>query len=261
MNILVTGATGFIGSHLTERLCTEGHNITCFVRETSNIQWIQSLPVLYKYDLEELSQYDVIYHLAGTLGQKGLPLSVYEEPHIEMTKQIISNMNAHTRLVYMSSAWVTRPKKPYELTKLKGERLLRTGDVIVRPGFIYGPRDLHHLPLYQWIKKLGRLFPIIGNGKNKVCPTYIEDVVDTLIRASKLWDIIPVAGKPITMNEFVFAIANAIGAPRPLVHLPFGPKADFFKTERVFPTAKAGATSLREGLSTTVGWYRQNNLL
>jgi len=261
MKVLLTGATGFIGSHLTERLCMVGHDVTCFIRPTSDLQWIRHLPVSYRHDLADLCQYDVIYHLAGALGRKGLPISAYIEPHINMTRRIINSMNKHTKFVYMSSAWVSCPKKSYEFTKLAGEQLLNGTHTIVRPGFVYGPGDFHHLPVFQWIEKLGRFFPIVGNGKNKVCPTYIDDVINILIKATGKEGIIPIAGEPITMNEFIWAVADAVGVPRPFIHIPIGPKKDFFATERIFPSTKKDTIPLNEGLSTTTDWYKQNNLL
>lgn len=264
MNILITGANGFIGSHLTERLVVEGHKVTCFVRSTSNLRWIEHLSISYRYDLAELDQYDVIYHIAGRLGQKKLPLDVYRGVHVLIPAKILSGMNEHQKFVYMSSAWSYSPKHPYEHTKLEGEEIIRSSNVpytIVRPGFVIGPRDLHHLPLYQWIEKLGRLFPIVGNGKNEVCPTYVEDVVNILVRATELGGIIPIAGKPITMQRFVHTIADALSVGRPLICVPFGPKHDFFATERVFPTITNNTVPLKLALKKTVEWYKQNGLL
>jgi nucleoside-diphosphate-sugar epimerase len=73
MNVLITGATGFIGSHLAERLHAKGHSLRCLVRPTSDLRWIRHLPVEYIYgDLFDeraltsaVRDVDYIYHLAG----------------------------------------------------------------------------------------------------------------------------------------------------------------------------------------------------
>src|SRR5258708_1910555 len=74
MLILITGASGFIGSHLAEELHKKGYKLRCLVRKTSNLVCIKHLPIEYVYgdlyDEEALRQsvtgVDYIYHVAGT---------------------------------------------------------------------------------------------------------------------------------------------------------------------------------------------------
>lgn len=216
-------------------------------------------------------QFDVVYYMAGRLGAKSIPLSEYQEAHVNLPKMVVSKLKSSQLFVYMSSAWVLQPDKPYEFTKIEGEKVALAGKCqkqIVRPGFIYGEGDTHHLPLFKVIDRLGRFAPIIGNGNNMVCPTYIKDVVDEILKSSKR--LIHVAGQPITMKLFCHAIADALGKPYPMFttswvsHLPESLKeklhTDFFAKQRVFPSDIV-ATSLEKGLKETVRWYRDNEYL
>src|SRR4030067_2593957 len=73
MKALVTGATGFIGSHLVEELIKKGYSVTCLVRKTSRLRWIEGLEVNILYgdceDGDSLKQIphaiDYVFHLAG----------------------------------------------------------------------------------------------------------------------------------------------------------------------------------------------------
>ena len=72
-SVFVTGATGFIGSHLVDELLKKNYKIKCLVRKTSNLRWLEGKPVEYVYgglfDNDVLSEavkdVDYVYHIAG----------------------------------------------------------------------------------------------------------------------------------------------------------------------------------------------------
>src|SRR5436309_9873774 len=78
MRVLITGATGFIGSHCADALHARGYRLRCLVRRSSNLQWIKELPVEYCYgDLfdesalrKAVSEVDYIFHFAGVTKAK-----------------------------------------------------------------------------------------------------------------------------------------------------------------------------------------------
>ncbi len=253
MKCFVTGGTGFVGSHLVKELLAKGHDVTCYHRGDT---------------LRELHKYDVIYHIAGVLGKPGTPIEIYKEAHVELPQKILDFMNNSQHFVYMSTGWVKYATRQYQLTKIAGENIVRRSGIpytIVRPGFIYGDGDYHHLPLFRWINRLGALCPIIGTGQNVVSPTYIDDVIRAILNppAQEFY----IASQNITMEKFLWAVATALGKIRPVfryndIPQPFRHllKWDFFTEEAIFDV-QPNSTPLAVGLVRTAQWYKENNLL
>ncbi|MNI04614.1 dTDP-glucose 4,6-dehydratase [compost metagenome] len=160
MNIVITGAAGFVGSHLSEALLGLGHHVKGIdyaeqfpdwslkknnlknVIGNPSFEWISE--DLLNMDLEQLiDDADVVYHLAGIAGVRnswGASFSDYVQANILLTQKILEACNKATglkKLVYASSSSVygggsglysteyssTRPISPYGLTKLAGEQL------------------------------------------------------------------------------------------------------------------------------------------
>lgn len=257
MKIFITGGTGFVGRHLVEALRSDSHDVTILSRrqqEDSNI--VNKLP-------KDLSSFDFVYHLAGILGAPNIQKISYEAAHVELTRQLTDRLEGQP-FVFMSTAYVNVPSSHiyYVQTKQEGERIaLKAANVrIVRPGFIYGPGDMHHYPLFKWIKRLGSLFPIQGDGNNQICPTYVDDVVESILPQVHQAGLLSIAGLALTMKKFIETIAETEEVGKPLIHLPPLFKTDFFCTEYVF-LSDVQPTSLSYGLRRTIDWYRKEGLL
>ncbi len=171
MEALVTGGTGFIGSHLIEELINEGFSVSSLVRSTSDLKWIEGYPVkIIEGDclnIESLKDtirgYDYIFHLAGITKADNKEDFYYT--NVQGTENILNIVHQHNRklkrFVYLSSLAVTGPSKngtpvdtsftpepvsDYGKSKLRGEEsVLRYKDylpiTIIRPPAVYGPRD------------------------------------------------------------------------------------------------------------------------
>ena len=171
MKTLVTGATGFIGSHLVEELLKGGHRVTCLVRKTSNLQWINGLNVRLIYGdctikeslLNAVADFDYIFHLAGLT--KAANERDFFSANALGTENLVSAViekNPDTkRFVYLSSlaaagpscdgtpakeAGEPKPVSAYGRSKLEGERIVMRHKntipvTVIRPPAVYGPRD------------------------------------------------------------------------------------------------------------------------
>lgn len=213
MKILVTGGTGFIGSHLMERLVQEGHQVSSVAKDRLNSVFLESLNVeLVLGDLNDgldldamLEGVERIYHLAGAVRARSSK-DFYEGNYL-MTKNFINicarSCNKLKRFVYVSSLAAAGPSlngKPvkeedpfhpvshYGQSKMLAElEVLRYSDrmpiSIVRPSGVYGPRDREMLQYFLMIKK--NIQFLIGFGRKWLNLTYVDDIVNGLLLAGE----------------------------------------------------------------------------
>ncbi len=211
---LVTGGTGFIGSHLVEALISMGDKVKCLVRTTSNVRHLKKIGVELVYgdllDQQSLEKAvrdtDIVYHLAA----KVRPCRVFErvgahsyrDVNVIGTVNLINACNLHgiKKFIYFSSIAAAgpglemsenspcRPITAYGKSKLEAERYITSifatqkfPAVILRPGLIYGPRGMATLILSRIVKK--GIVPIIGNGSNFMPVCYIDDLIKATLSA------------------------------------------------------------------------------
>ncbi|MFH1511147.1 MAG: NAD-dependent epimerase/dehydratase family protein [Candidatus Woesearchaeota archaeon] len=304
MNALVTGATGFIGKNLVRRLVREGIHTTSLVRKTSKDVLILSGSKIAYADLLEkrtlkkpLEGIDTVFHLAGTIGKHSATKEFYYKANVLATKNLVE-MCRRKKIIYCSSAGVIgpatnadenyppRPTNEYEKSKKEAEQIVRQHKdyVILRPEFVYGPYDMHVLQLFKAIRD-NRFF-LIGGGNSLLHPTYVEDVVQAMLKCvRKKRETYNIAGqKSVTVAEFTELAKKELGVKTKTRNLPLWlarallpigeltgtltrTRLDFFTKTRTFDISKARKelgykpVKLRQGLKRTIGWYRQNGLL
>lgn len=213
MKILITGATGFIGSHLAEELHRRGHTIRCLIRKGSDLKWIKDLPVEYVEgdyaDIESLkkavSGVDLIYHAAGVTKSKTKQgyFTGNLTPTVNMLKAVsISNKNLK-RFIHISSGAATGPNRnsgpiredadmhpitSYGVSKMEAEKecrqMMETIPItIVRPPAVYGPRDRD---VFEFFNTIGKgLQPMIGFKDTYVSLIHAKDLVNGIILAGE----------------------------------------------------------------------------
>lgn len=208
--ILVTGATGFIGSRLAESLHAGGAHIIALERTPGKGNDLARAGIeIVKGDITGRSQMEavlrqdvqIVMHIAAWL--RGQPLSNYQRINIEATRQLaeLSAAAGVDRFVFTSSIAVyglhgdsnvdeATPLKPfgdpYGDSKIRAEEALwdvahsaNLPCVIVRPGMVYGPGSPGWtVRLAKWAKA-GRL-PLIDGGRGTAYPVYIDNLVDLL---------------------------------------------------------------------------------
>jgi nucleoside-diphosphate-sugar epimerase len=203
--ILVTGGTGFIGTHLLETLVAKGESVRALVRRTRVPRVLLSGVETVYGDLsggdglsDALRGAHAVIHLAGVT--KALRTRDYYTGNVRSTEQLANAMSGRgMRLVHVSSLAAIGPStagvplaedaEPHPLThygksKLEAERLVRRlapDAVIVRPPVVYGPRDTDVFQLLKSISK-GLVLEIAG-GERWFSAIYVKDLVQGLLAA------------------------------------------------------------------------------
>lgn len=234
--ILVTGATGFVGSHLVKRMRQEGQKVRAVVRTPAKAQALKDLGVeVVPGDISDLASLEAaahgcerVIHLVGII-QEGRGFT-FRSVHVEGTRNILdAAKKAGVRHFIYQSALGTREnaKSEYHRTKWEAEKLVKASGIpytILRPSLIYGPGDLFTIRLAEMIK-LSPVLPVIGSGRSKIQPIYIEDVASCIVKIAAgdphLGRTYEIGGpEELSYEEVTKAIARALGVNRPVVHLP-----------------------------------------
>ncbi|MEW6126293.1 MAG: NAD-dependent epimerase/dehydratase family protein [Acidobacteriota bacterium] len=211
--ILVTGATGFVGSHLVERLIECGKQVRCLVRKSSNLRYLTHPQIELVYGgldgstnwEEAFADVGMVYHVAGlTFARR--PQDYFIVNH-QGTEAIVSATLLHReqikKFVHVSSLAAVGPgvkDRPvdedttpapitaYGRSKLMGEEVvLAAADLlpvtIVRPPAVYGPRDY---AIYEMFKAIARGFsPSIGKYDKQISLVHVFDLADGIILAGE----------------------------------------------------------------------------
>jgi 2-alkyl-3-oxoalkanoate reductase len=212
---VVTGATGLLGSHITEQLAARGERVRAVVRPTSDSQFLDRLGVEHVIgdlgDLESLKRAvdgaAIVYHCAARVGDWG-PWRLFREQIVDATGRLLDACRSVGvgRVLHVSSVIVYgHPKVRADLftedeplgqnpwwwdyycrAKIQAEELCRAYPgalTIVRPSWIYGPRDRTTLPRVLSALAARRIV-VVGRGDNLLNIVYAGDVADGTIRAA-----------------------------------------------------------------------------
>lgn len=295
MRALVTGGSGFIGSHVVDKLRERGIDVRVYdmimPKFRNDLECYQASIL----DLESLTMamhdIDVVFHLAAVADVK----SVYERPHyaesinVRGTINVLEAARSHhiSRVVYGSTTWVygdvmdhfvteetplRAPSHLYTATKITSEyycqaysRLYGLSTTILRYGIPYGPRARDGAVIPIFVKKAihGEPLTIAGDGNQFRKFVYVEDLAEGNVLALK-----PVAankvynldGKErITIRQVAETIRDILGDVK-IVSVPARP-GDFGGKEVSSELAKQelsweARVSLREGIERYITWYR-----
>jgi nucleoside-diphosphate-sugar epimerase len=252
----ITGASGFLGSHIAEQLMARDMHVRALVRKTSDTSLLESLGIEQIVgdlnDPESLKPFctgaDVVYHCAAHLSDWG-PWSDFVRGTIETTQNVAESCATHSvsRLVHVSSvAAYGHPQRRmeriteatplgnnlwlwdyYAKSKMEAERWVkRLGRraVIIRPTWTYGPRDRSVMPRLEQALRSGRLRRI-GTGETQLNLVHVADVAAGAILAGES----PAAAGEvfnlcsdgeITQRELFNALADGLRLPRVRRQIP-----------------------------------------
>jgi len=211
MKVLVTGGSGFLGSHVAEQLSAAGHEVRALVRKSSNRKFLSTLKnvELAEGSVEDRKSVDAamkgvnaVVHSAGAV--KALHEAAFFECNTQGTVNLLDAAIEHApdlvRFVHVSSLEACgpsldgkpvplnqeRPVTAYGRSKLAAEKEVvarkdKLPVVVLRPAAIYGPRDVEILEAFRAVKK--RQYPVIGNGQMLGCYTYGPDCARACVQA------------------------------------------------------------------------------
>jgi nucleoside-diphosphate-sugar epimerase len=253
ISILVTGANGFVGSHLTEALLARGHHVRCMVRSSSDLTHIRHLPVEWAYgdvcDADCLHQaclgIDIFCHCAALTRavDEETFLRVNTEGTRALARAAIAAAPNMQRFLFVSSQSAagpsrgaddlvdeSRPPQPitwYGRSKWEAEQALLSmqGDLpltIVRPAPVFGPRDRDFFTYFDLVNR--RLQLKLGLDERRVTLIYIRDLIDLILLAleneAAVGQTYFGCGQALTYDDLSAAIARALGKQAVRITLP-----------------------------------------
>jgi nucleoside-diphosphate-sugar epimerase len=255
MTILVTGATGFLGSALVTELVKRKQAVRVLARDEqkARAQFGEAVTII-RGEITDVGQVErvvdgttIIYHLVGRLYHPNVSAELYHHTHVEGTRILLNACKGQKqlqRIVHCSTTGVHgvtgktpatenalfAPTNPYEATKLQGELLALKAYQedslpvsVVRPGLVYGPGDLHLLGFFSSIKK--GLFRVIDGGTALLHPIYIDDMTAAFLLCAEWPEAIGhsynIAGEhPVTIRKLAMAIAHSLHKELPDGSIP-----------------------------------------
>ncbi len=213
MKAFVTGATGFVGSHLVDRLIEKGIEPYCLKRKTSNTRWLDGKPVKYvdgdlfsNEALEKvIKDMDFVFHVAGVVKSKNKEGYVKgnhlaTKNLLEITKKVNPGIKKFVHIsslavcgptpkgVAIDETYEPKPMTTYAVTKLEAEKeVMKHKDemnvTIIRPPAVYGPRDTEILIYFQTFQK--GLNSLIGFGEKYLTLSYVKELSEGIMLAAE----------------------------------------------------------------------------
>jgi nucleoside-diphosphate-sugar epimerase len=259
MRLLVTGATGFVGTRLALRAAREGHQVTALGRNANAD--LQATFAHHGVDLrlgdindaefvsDAVSRSSHVCHLAAAWREVGLPIEHYRRVNVGGTRNVALAAARHgvSKFVFCSTVGlhprqspevITEESRlditnPYEASKAETEELLRatareTGlsITVLRPADVYGPGDLRLLKLFRGVAR--QRFPLVGAGTGRRHMLFIDDLAGALLAAcerdSGSCESFIIAGpEVITLRALLELLTKLLAVRRFGFRVPFGP--------------------------------------
>jgi len=259
MRYVVTGAAGFIGSHLAEALLAEGHEVVavdCFTDyydpalKEENVGGFEVSRLDLAEDELALDGFDGVFHLAGQPGVRsfGAAFDDYVRRNLLASQRVFeSAVRAGVRVVFASSSSVygevesyptpedvrPSPISPYGITKLGCEQLAHAyakgfglDAVVLRYFTVYGPRQRPDMAFARVVDALGRgaAFELYGDGLQSRSFTFVADAVAGTIAAmqnASAGELYNVGGgAEATMRDAIATLEQVSGRTLEVVERP-----------------------------------------
>lgn len=246
MKVFLTGATGFVGRHMLDRLLSEGHSVRAMTRRHSGGRGTEFLSSVQSGHRENFTQAsgdvvtgagldagmdgcEAVIHLVGIIVEKGK--NTFEAVHHVGTRNVVEAAcrRGIRRFVQMSALGVCADGvAAYQTSKWKGEEEVRNSGIpfcILRPSLIFGPSDGFVTQMIDTMRKAPLFRPVPGNGRPKSRPVFIGDVTACFVRALNVDtatnQTVDLGGADeLTLDQVLDEIARCAGIRKPAIHVP-----------------------------------------
>ncbi|MBI9104527.1 MAG: NAD(P)-dependent oxidoreductase [Spirochaetales bacterium] len=260
MRAVVTGGTGFLGSHLVEHLLANNIEVISLSRGSTSSGYLGTTKaVIKKADINNQSEIedcieagDMVFHTAALLGSAAASREAYYRVNVEGTMNVLRaaiNKKAST-FTYVSTfagmgpvgsienpmteETVCRPDNIYGETKVVAEEKIkelaqeRIPVVIVRPNIIYGPRMNTRTAAGKLFFNMRKsVFVMVGNTKNYFPVTYVKNLAASMLffaqnHKSGINIYLMVDGEPVQLNYILKRIRDQFGVNKIILSIPYG---------------------------------------
>tara|TARA_E500000178_G_C16955687_1_gene723546 strand:- start:111 stop:1055 length:945 start_codon:yes stop_codon:yes gene_type:complete len=238
--ISIIGGAGFIGKYLVNSLLLKGYYINVISRNADILKKQMTTIKLGQCRLvncnignknkllNAIEGSNIVVNLVGLLENR--KSNSFETVHVEGTKNlfdICKKLNIE-RIIHLSAIGVKKGSlSKYSDTKYQGEKIIKKYKkyTIIRPSIVYGAED-NFINYFAKISKISPFLPLIGNGKTKFQPIWVQDLVNIIIeninKNKSSSNIFEVGGEDIiTFREIIIEILREIQIKRILINIPF----------------------------------------
>jgi 2-alkyl-3-oxoalkanoate reductase len=257
MHYFITGATGFVGGHIAQACAQQGHQVSAIARPGSDTQLLKSWGVTcHEGDFSDtdlmrrlLTEVDVVVHCAAKIGDWGR-VEDYRRVNVDGLQHLLEACKgqALSRFIHMSSLGVYAPRHHYQTdeteplpahhregyaqSKVEAEKVALAyyrdfgiPVVVLRPGFVYGPRDKTVLPrLIQGLRERRLRYPG-AKGIRALNTIFVRNLVQAVFLAverdqavGQIYNLTD--GELVSKRRFVEAVADPLGLPHPTLTPP-----------------------------------------
>lgn len=241
MNLLITGATGFLGAEVARQALRRGHAVRALVRSASGAGLPPGVQDAVVADLADATGETLsaavagvagVIHCAGVTATGATDAALSQRVNVEGARRLYEAARAAGAARWVQiSTMSAHPGSTsvYGRSKLAFDDFLRAAPpppeaVILRPSLIYGPGGRGLMDKTVRLMEKLPFVPVVGPGRELMRPVYVGDVAWAALESLERG----VAGKTymlggadeVTVNEFMAALAGALGRRRPLIHLP-----------------------------------------
>jgi len=256
---VITGGTGFLGSHLINQLIKKGYEIVCLSRGTTDTSYIESIRVpIIKANITDrenieknIKEGDMVFHIAAILGAAKASAEKYNEINIKGTINVLeAAIKKKARsFIFISSFTAMGPvgsvEKPmnedtachpdslYGESKLEAEKKIheiakgKIPCVILRPPIIYGPRTNSLSAasmLFNNMRK--KTFVIIGNTKNYFAICYVKNLAAAMVYFAEkhrtgIHTYLITDDQSVRLEDILMHLRKGFGVNKRIIHIPY----------------------------------------